>query len=112
MGRMKESAPDLFAYRAPILPCPPKEKAFDGSTYEPGRDHLRLKGQLGRVFDLMRDGKSRTIPDIADAIGGSEAAVSARLRDFRKEKYGAHQVERTSLGHGLFTYRLIVNQGQ
>jgi hypothetical protein len=94
----------------PKLPEPPPDTAFDGRTYLPQRDYIRLKGQLGKVFALMRDAKWRTLVDIKRVVGGSEAAISARLRDLRKEKYGAHDVDREHLGDGLFMYRLIVNR--
>lgn len=99
---------DLFDWEPPAPPKPAPEKAFDGETYEAERDYFRLDGQLGRVFHLMKDGKWRTIPDIVEDTGGSPQSVSARLRDFRKRKYGSHIVERKSLGGGLFTYRLTV----
>ena len=84
--------------------------AFDGATYEPRRDFVRLNGQLLRVKNLMADGRWRTLPEIRNHVGGSEAAISARLRDLRKERYGLHTVERKSLGDGLHSYRLILNQ--
>lgn len=96
--------PDLFNYVAPI----PPSKAFDGATYEPKRDYARLSGQLLKVKNLMSDGQWRTLAQIRDHTGGSEAAISARLRDLRKEKYGNHTVDRESLGDGLFRYRLIL----
>ena len=37
---------DLFGHE----PQPPPRKAFDGKTYEPVRDYVRLTGQLERVF--------------------------------------------------------------
>lgn len=85
---------------------------FGGETYDPGRDFERLKGQLGRVYLLMRDGKWRTLAMIRQQTGDldSEAAISARLRDFRKKQFGGHTVLRQSFGGGLFTYRLIVRQ--
>ena len=86
----------------------PPHRAFDGGTYEPQRDYFRLSGQLKKVFDLMQDGMWRTIPLIAEIVGGSPQAISARLRDLRKEKYGRHTVERRHLGDGLFTYRLRI----
>jgi hypothetical protein len=87
----------------------PPHRAFDGGTYEPQRDYMRLSGQLKKVFELMQDGHWRTIPAIAHAVGGSPQAISARLRDLRKEKYGSHTVERRHLHDGLFTYRLMSN---
>ncbi|HXJ59418.1 MAG TPA: hypothetical protein VNU68_22470 [Verrucomicrobiae bacterium] len=97
---------DLFNYSAPALPSPPKERAFDGKTYEPDQDHARLKGQLWRVFQLMSDGKWRTLTEIAEQAGGSEAGVSARLRDLRKEKYGSREIERKRVDGGLWCYRM------
>ena len=98
-----DDQPDLFGNI-------PKERAFGGFTYEPERDYERLRTQLARVYRLMQDGQWRTLALIRKETGDqdSEAAISARLRDFRKEKFGGHVVERMSLGGGLFTYRLLV----
>jgi hypothetical protein len=98
------SMKDLFGDTP--FPEPAPRRAFDGATYEPPRDHGRLKGQLLRVFDLMKDGHWRTLNGIADRVGGSPAAVSARLRDLRKAKYGSRVVERRYIGNGLFQYRV------
>ncbi len=89
----------------------PARVAFDGKTYEPERDFERLNGQLKRVFEFMRDGSWHTIPKIAECAGGSPQAVSARLRDLRKAKYGRHTVERRYLSDGLFEYRMTVTKG-
>jgi hypothetical protein len=97
---------DLFDWTPPPLPEPHRNRAFDGTTYEPREDYTRLKGQLWRVFQLMSDGKWRTLGEIADDAGGSEASVSARLRDLRKPKYGAREVERERVDGGLYRYRL------
>jgi hypothetical protein len=78
----------------------------DGKTYDADRDFDRLGGQLGRVFTLMKDGRWRTLEQIQSAAGGSIAAISARLRDLRKPKYGSREVERRYLHNGLFEYRL------
>ena len=83
---------------------------IDGETYQPVHDSVRLGKQALAVFELMRDGKWRTLREITSAIGGgSEAGVSARLRDFRKEKFGAFVVDRRRRGegeNGLFEYQL------
>ena len=101
---------DLFGDTPYVLPELPPEKAFTGETYEPERDFIRLSGQLRKVYSLMSDGKWRTLRQISDICGGSEAAVSARLRDLRKVKYGVHTVLREHVGDGLFMYRLLVNE--
>ena len=57
----------------------------------------------------MRDGAWRTLDEISVAVGAPPASVSARLRDLRKEKFGAHLVERRSRGErgrGLYEYRV------
>lgn len=86
---------------------PPPARAFDGHTYEPRQDYARLNGQLHRVAALMNDGRFRTLAEIACAAGGTEASVSARLRDLRKPKYGAHDVKRERISGGLYRYRLV-----
>ena len=95
----------LFDYAA-TLPSPPRAKAFDGKTYSADDDHKRLRGQLWRVFQLMSDGKFRTLAEIAEHAEGSEAACSARLRDLRKEKYGSREIERRRVAGGLWEYRM------
>jgi hypothetical protein len=84
---------------------------FDGATFDPALDGDRLRILLGRVYALMRDGEWRTLPAIAECCGGTEASVSARLRDLRKERFGAYRVERRRVAPaeaGLFEYRLDV----
>lgn len=82
---------------------------FDGETFDPLRDGARLGGQLLAVKALMSDGRFRTLRDIAGEVGGSEAGVSARLRDLRKRKFGAHVVNRQRISGGLWAYQLVVN---
>ena len=82
---------------------------FDGITYEEPLDKHRLNCQLRRVFDYMRYGHWHTLTDIAAAAEGSESGISARLRDFRKERFGGHTVERRRVVGGLFEYRLVAN---
>jgi hypothetical protein len=85
--------------------------AFDGKTIEP-QDTKRLEGQYARVFKLMSDGEWRTLSEIQEACGGSEAGVSARLRDFRKPRNGSHTVNRRRRAGGLFEYELIPAEQQ
>ena len=81
---------------------------IDGETYHPERDGERLVSQFQRVFDLMKDGEWRTLPEIASLTKSSPQAVSARLRDFRKPRFGAHEVKRKYLGVGLWEYQLVM----
>ena len=76
-------------------------------------DDARLTGQLRRVFDVMRDGSWRTLDEIAQAAHAPAASVSAQLRHLRKERFGAHTVDKRHRGPaalGCWEYRLIVNE--
>lgn len=83
---------------------------YDGITYSPDFDYQRLESQLERIQALMGDHEWRTLSQIRNVIGGSEAGISARLRDCRKEKFGSYIVNRRRVGDpssGLFQYQLI-----
>ena len=67
---------------------------FDGVTISPELDNERLGTQLARVKALMLDHQWRTLPEIWVEVGGSEAGISARLRDLRKVRFGAFRVQR------------------
>jgi hypothetical protein len=83
---------------------------FDGETFDAARDENRLTTQLEAVKALMLpDGQYRTLAEIAAATGGSEAGVSARLRDLRKPRFGSYRVERRRVpgAAGLHEYRVF-----
>lgn len=85
---------------------------IDGQTFNPDLDAERLNTQGARVWQLMRDSNWRTLSEIQAECGGSEAGVSARLRDFRKREWGGNTVRRRRRGdsrNGLYEYRLIPN---
>ena len=79
---------------------------FDGETYDPTLDKHRLSSQFRRVLALMEDGKWRSLTEIRAALGDkdSEAAISARLRDFRNKH--RMTVERHRRTPGLFEYKV------
>lgn len=82
---------------------------FDGATISPELDQERLETQLARVKALMKDGHWRTLREIQAVVGGSEAGVSARLRDFKKLKFGAHDLIKRRRGNpkaGLWEYQV------
>lgn len=90
-------------------PTPPRANYpiyFDGVTYEPPEDESRLRTQLWRVFVYMTDEQEHTLAELAEVTGGSEASVSARLRDLRKPRFGAWIIDRRRIAGGLFGYRL------
>lgn len=82
----------------------------DGITYDHERDGKRLASQHARVFNCMKDGRWRTLAQISDATGYPEASISARLRDFRKDRFGSHGVDRRHVADGLHEYRLVLNR--
>lgn len=96
---------------------------FDGETYDPEHDEHRLANQLGRVWVALQSGRWLTLEEIQAATsamredGGSDsqASISARLRDLRKDRFGGYVVERQRRGdpkRGLFEYRLNRSQEQ
>ena len=57
-----------------------------------------------------------TLDEIQMVVGGSQPAISARLRDLRKARYGSLQVDRkhrpsVSKMRGLYEYRLVLGRG-
>ena len=73
-------------------------------------DMKKALTQLERVYNLMRDGNWRTLPEIKRALGkGLDTSISARLRDLRKPIFGNYQVDCRGRNHirGLYEYRLI-----
>ncbi len=82
---------------------------FDGDTYEVEYDFDRLTTQLARTFNVITDGRWRTLGEISELVEAPEASVSARLRDLRKQKFGGYTVDRRPRGdreRGLYEYRL------
>jgi len=83
---------------------------MDGETFDPQQDGPRLHRQLARVKARMSDGCWHSLKDLAYDTGASEASVSARIRDLRKQKFGGYTVERQRLkdGSGLWFYKLVI----
>ena len=84
---------------------------FGGSTYEPEHDETRLNKQLRRVYDAMKDGEWLTLDEIAGKTGDQCQSISARLRDFRKPRFGGHEVQRRRRGEpsqGIHEYKLCL----
>lgn len=98
----------------PDLPDMSNRPEFGGSTYSRPLDGGRLQTALGRVYRLMSDGQERTLADIAQAVGCSEAGASARLRDLRKpgfrERYPNAGVSSRRRAGGTWVYRMHVRE--
>lgn len=88
-----------------------KTLRFDGDTADQDKDAKRLTGQWAKVFGLMKDGQHRTLAEIEKLTGYPQASISARLRDFRKERFGQHTVNRRRRGKGgTWEYQLELNR--
>lgn len=83
-----------------------------GVTFLAERDEDRLNRQARDVWRAMADGKWHSLAELEEATGHPQASVSARLRDFRKPKFGGHTVERMHLAHGVWLYRLTPREAK
>ncbi len=100
---------DLFNYKP--LPSPPH---FNGPCYTPKLDHVRLTGQIARIYRAMdvRIFQWKTLDEIAHLTGDPEASISAQLRHLRKKRFGSHTIKKRRRGEperGHWEYRLIPN---
>ena len=94
------------------------KRHFDGETYVPSLDQERLSSQFERVFAVMMDAAKRpdvylTYSEIGAVTGDrSENAISARIRDLRKEPFNYTVVSRRRGDgrRGLFEFRLILGE--
>lgn len=90
-----------------------KDARFNGSDYVKEFDQDRLTGQLKRVYELMIDGRWRTLSEIEATTGDPQASISAQLRFLRRERFGSHTVDKRRRGdreQGLFEYQVIVKK--
>lgn len=105
-------------YLARLVPVEPTlEGPRDGTTFDPEKDLVRLNGQMLDVYKVMIWGDWHTIDNVQQLIVSrygrhySQAGISARIRDFRKPKFGSHTVRRRRHHEtGLWQYKLIWNE--
>lgn len=77
--------------------------------FEARHDKVRLGTLLADTLDALRSGAWLTLPELAQRIGhGSEAGISARLRELRKIGFRIDRRRRMTVApeRGLFEYRL------
>lgn len=97
-----------------------EETDFGGNTYDPELDQFRLGTQLNNVWQYFKDGEWHTPEDLEKNVStgrfdkkGRElhyrwASISARLRDFRKDWAGSHDVQSGRVADGgSWKYRLV-----
>jgi hypothetical protein len=71
-------------------------------------DAPRLTKQLEAVRRVMEGGEWWTLEQLAEQANCTTQSASARVRDLRKVKFGAHCIERKGVPgkRGLFLYRM------
>lgn len=109
-----------MAYSDPRMEAFDHKFYADGQTYDPNQDKVRLGKQAQAVWDFMagsgvwcylKGERWHSLAEISAYTGHPEGSISARLRDFRKERFGSHTVERRRRKDmmGTWEYRLVVN---
>ncbi len=84
---------------------------FDGETFDEAIDGKRLGVQLTAVRQHMLHASHwLSLKQIALATGFPEASISARLRDLRKNKFGALDVEKRRRQPEGGTWEYFVSQ--
>lgn len=68
-----------------------------------------FNAQARRVWNATVNRGWFTLDRIAAETYDPVQSISARLRDFRKEKFGSHTVERRAIDRSVFEYRVIPN---
>ena len=102
----------LNLFHPPTKPNYQSLQSFQGPCYDKTLDRTRLSNQFERIFNLMKDGKYRTLREIATVTGDPEASISAQLRFTKRQEFGAHDLNKRRRGietRGVWEYRLIVN---
>ena len=105
---MRPSGPPKRAAPASrTVPKPTRPRSRGSRSSIPSRAS-RCRAGLGidGVKDLMLVSGWLTLPVISAQTGYPEASISARLRDLRKTKFGAYNVERRYVVNGLWEYRV------
>lgn len=67
----------------------------------------RLVGQMMDVYDVIKDGRKRTLQEIALSAHHPIASVSAQLRHLRKKRFGGFDVRKEHTGGGLYVYWMV-----
>lgn len=79
----------------------------DGDTFDSSRDEERLNTQRRRLWAVISDGQWHTAGELEEAVGANWAALSARVRDLRKPRFGGHTIESQCVRRGLWRYRYV-----
>lgn len=80
-----------------------------GLAYNPKLDGERIQKQQDRVREwMLAHGGWGTLAEIRDALGYSDASISAQLRHLRKPQFGSYRVEKRRRNRrGTWEYRVL-----
>jgi hypothetical protein len=67
--------------------------------------------QLRRVLSAVRDGRFRTLEDIASVTGDPPASVRIQMLHLKEPRFGGWLVEKRRRGGWIWEYRLAGQQG-
>lgn len=89
---------------------------FDGDTIVPERDNTRLHPQLVAVLSKFLHEANQwlmlpfIIMDVQRMTGtnAGAAAITARIRDLRKAKFGGYHIESRYVTRGVWAYRMVI----
>lgn len=83
---------------------------FDGDTFDAQEDGSRLTRQLYKIRHIMARGQWHTLAQLESLTGYPQASISARLRDLRKERHGAWDIQRRRVPGmpGVHEYRALM----
>jgi hypothetical protein len=84
-----------------------------GGTFSHAFDYERLNRQARVIYDLMRDGKARSLREISAETGEPEASISARLREYNQPVFSSAFIRmekrrRPGLSRGTWEYWLVI----
>ena len=85
------------------------KQRFQGATYDAAKDEKRLTRLLDAVGDALRSGGRWTLRDLQQQCGGSEAGISARIRDLKQVANGGNYergVRVRETGHDIHKERV------
>ena len=60
----------------------------------------------------MKEGRWWTLRELEEETSYPQASISASIRNFRKDKFGGHTVEREYVTNGIYKYKLVLNMGE
>lgn len=78
-----------------------------GATFDPALDTDRLTTLLKRVYGALEGGAWLTLGELYIKCGGSEAGISARIRQLRKLGFVVERRRRGGPRRGWHEYRLV-----